>query len=105
MITGRLPFQKSDGIEFLRAHINEAPPRPSQVAPERAIPPAVEALVMRALEKQPSKRFDSTDAMIAAIDRAAGNKPMRVGRRVPPLAWAAALALIVMGLVIFFFLR
>ena len=77
MLTGRLPFEAKDDIGYLRAHIKERPPRPSAMAPPDAgISAAVDALVLRALEKDPDKRFASADEMIAAIDRAAGHRPL-----------------------------
>jgi serine/threonine protein kinase len=76
MLTGRLPFVCKDDIAFLRAHIKETPPAPSAVAPDAGIPRDVDALVLRALEKDPEKRFASDQAMIAAIDAAAGHRPL-----------------------------
>jgi serine/threonine protein kinase len=74
MIAGRLPFERSDGIEYLRAHINEAPPKPSAIAPDRNITPAVDALVSRALAKKPTDRFESAASMIAMIDKIGGHR-------------------------------
>jgi serine/threonine-protein kinase len=76
MLTGRLPFQCPDDIAFLRAHIKETPPKPSAVAPDAGIPAAVDALVLRALDKDPEKRWASDKAMIEAIDAAAGHRPL-----------------------------
>jgi eukaryotic-like serine/threonine-protein kinase len=75
MVTGRLPFVRADGIEYLRAHINEQPPRASEVAPAR-VTARLDGLLARALEKSPDKRFSSTDAMIAAVDRVGGHRPL-----------------------------
>jgi len=76
MLAGRLPFVCKDDIAFLRAHIKETAPKPSSVAPEAKISGAVDALVLRALDKDPDKRFKDANAMIAAIDAAAGHKPL-----------------------------
>jgi serine/threonine-protein kinase len=100
MLCGRLPFVCKDDIAFLRAHIKEVPPKPSSVAPAAKIPPAVDALVLRALDKDPDKRFKDANEMIAAIDVAAGNRPLEAGggRR---LAWVALLlVLVAVGLVL-----
>jgi serine/threonine-protein kinase len=76
MITGRLPFVRNDGIEYLRAHINEKPPLASEVAPDKKIPSGVDTLIARALSKKPDERFASTQEMIAHIDRVGGHRPL-----------------------------
>jgi len=91
MITGRLPFVRNDGIEYLRAHINEAPPRASEVAPDKKIPGGVDALLARALEKSPAKRFPSTAEMIGEIDRVGGHKPLGAEAKRPAPAVLVAL--------------
>ena len=95
MLCGRLPFECKDDIAYLRAHIKEAAPAPSSVAPGAGISGAVDALVVRALDKDPDKRFRDADQMIAAIDAAAGHEPLDLGERsrLPRLAfWLALLA-------------
>ena len=100
MLCGRLPFQCKDDIAFLKAHIKEPPPAPSRMAPDAKISSAVDALVLRALDKDPEKRFKDANAMIAAIDAAAGHKPLeRKGGR--GLAWAAFILIVIaVGLVL-----
>jgi serine/threonine-protein kinase len=95
MLTGRLPFVSKDDIGFLRAHIKETPPAPSAVAPDAGIPRAVDALVLRALEKDPEKRFASDQAMIAAIDAAAGHRPLESTSR--GRWWWVALLLVLLA--------
>lgn len=79
MLTGRLPFDAKDDLGFLRAHIKEAPPKPSAVAADAGIAKAVDALVLRALAKEPEQRFEDARAMIAVIDRIAGHQPLEAG--------------------------
>jgi serine/threonine protein kinase len=93
MICGRLPFVCKDDIAYLRAHIKESPPKPSEVARDAGIPPAVDELILRALEKDPDKRFEKAEQMIAAIDRAGGHKPLKVGNR--NFVWIAVLLVVV----------
>jgi len=100
MLCGRLPFVCKDDIAFLRAHIKEPPPAPSSVAPDAKIPAAVDALVLRALDKNPDKRFANASEMIAAIDAAAGHKPLE-RRGAGRLVWAAIiLVLLAVALVV-----
>ncbi|MDB4967964.1 MAG: serine/threonine protein kinase [Myxococcales bacterium] len=91
MLTGRLPFECKDDIAYLRAHIKEQPPKPSAVAPDATIAAAVDTIVLRALDKDPDKRFTTTDEMIAAIDSAAGHKPLEYKDR--RMLWVALLLL------------
>jgi serine/threonine-protein kinase len=48
--------------------VAETPQRPSSINPQ--VSPALDAVVMRALEKEPGQRFQSADAFIAALDAA-----------------------------------
>ena len=70
MLTGRPPFTDDDAIVVMARHI-KTPPRPmSDVAPDARIPPEVESLVMRILSKEPEKRPQTADALIAELTRA-----------------------------------
>jgi eukaryotic-like serine/threonine-protein kinase len=48
--------------------VSQTPQRPSSINPR--VSPALDAVVMRALEKDPGERFQSADAFIAALDAA-----------------------------------
>ncbi len=69
MLTGSLPFTSASGnyMEVLSAHITEAPEAPRQRAPDAQIPPQLEVVVLRALEKDPETRYLSVDAFATAI--------------------------------------
>lgn len=56
MLTGTLPFTKGD-ISY--HHIHTPPPPPSSVS-KRPIPPEVDRIVLKCLEKDPEKRYSST---------------------------------------------
>jgi beta-lactam-binding protein with PASTA domain len=68
LMTGQVPFDGEAPIAIAIKHINERPVPPGQLEP--GIPPAVEAVVMRALEKDPARRFQSAEEFIAALERA-----------------------------------
>ncbi|HEY2743743.1 MAG TPA: serine/threonine-protein kinase [Polyangia bacterium] len=95
MLCGRLPFVCKDDIAFLRAHIKEPAPKPSSVAPDAKITHAVDTLVLRALDKDPEKRFKDANAMIAAIDAAAGHKPLEAPDGRSRLVWIALVLIVV----------
>ena len=87
MLTGRLPFQAETFMGLLNQHMFDPPPRPSDVAPRANIPPAAEAVILKALQKDPDLRFQSMTAMAEALVAAdAGIAPVvvREKRRTPP---------------------
>ncbi|MFD3518180.1 protein kinase [Streptomyces sp. NPDC058657] len=61
LLTGRLPFEADSPLAIAYAHVQEEPVAPSSI--NRTIPPAVDALVARALKKNPNERFPSAAAM------------------------------------------
>jgi serine/threonine-protein kinase len=68
MLTGRVPFEGESAVTIALKQVSEAPVPPSHHNP--AIPPALEAVVLRALEKDPARRFADADEFIAALERA-----------------------------------
>ena len=70
MLTGKLPFQGRTPLAVLTAHLTDAPPSPAEVAPERKLSPAVTAVVLRALSKDPKNRYPTAGAMRGALERA-----------------------------------
>jgi serine/threonine-protein kinase len=72
MLTGEYPFEASDPREIVRLHLYAPPPRPSQRAP---VSPAVDAVVLRCLEKQREQRFANVPELIVALRSAINNTP------------------------------
>ena len=68
LLTGQVPFDGEAPISIAIKHINERPVPPGQLEP--GISPALEAVVMHALEKDPARRFQSAEEFIAALERA-----------------------------------
>ncbi|GHG98109.1 serine/threonine-protein kinase [Comamonas sp. JC664] len=77
LVTGRYPFQCEDRMELERLHLEAPPPRPSAIA---AVSPAVDAVVLRCLEKDGARRFSSVTAFLAALSEAA-EEPVQPARR------------------------
>jgi eukaryotic-like serine/threonine-protein kinase len=69
MLSGKRPFVSENGFEIMKAHIEKAPPPLRQWAAH--IPESVEAVVMKALEKNPDSRFASAEAFRKALHDAA----------------------------------
>jgi beta-lactam-binding protein with PASTA domain/predicted Ser/Thr protein kinase len=75
MLTGRVPFEGDSAVAVALKQVSEAPRRPSAINPN--VPPALDAVVMRALAKDPDARFKDADAFLKALDAAekAPDKP------------------------------
>ncbi|HET9676407.1 MAG TPA: PASTA domain-containing protein [Solirubrobacterales bacterium] len=118
-LTGRVPFEGESAVAVAMKQVSEAPLRPSSLNPQ--VSPALDAVVMRALEKEPGNRFQSADAFIAALDQAmrepgvAGGTaafatvpPVVAAEEVPPeedrrrnwWLWALLVAAILIGLLV-----
>ncbi|HNV68441.1 MAG TPA: protein kinase [Candidatus Ozemobacteraceae bacterium] len=65
MLTGKLPFT-GDGMHALMyAHLRQAPPIPSHLNAQ--VPKALDAVVLKALAKNPDERFANADAFLQAL--------------------------------------
>jgi serine/threonine protein kinase len=64
LLTGRFPFDARSPLDLARQHMEEPAPRPSQRTP---LPPALDAVVLRCLEKLPERRFESVTALLEAL--------------------------------------
>jgi eukaryotic-like serine/threonine-protein kinase len=67
-LTGRVPFDADSPVAVALKQVSEPPRPPSQLNPQ--IPPALDAVVLRALVKDPAGRFQSADEFSAALDAA-----------------------------------
>ena len=67
-LTGRVPFEGDSAVAVALKQVSETPRRPSAINPN--IPPALDAVVMRALAKDPDARFNDADAFLKALDAA-----------------------------------
>ncbi|MDX2161540.1 MAG: protein kinase [bacterium] len=94
MATGQLPFSTDDIPALLLQHVKQPPPPPRLHS--SAISPQLEAVILKTLEKNPSRRFQSMEALAQALSetklttteqksqhptqqtRAAGAKTLRV---------------------------
>ncbi len=58
-LTASFPFDEKDDHALMEAIINKRPPNPSAARPELLIPPAFDAVIMKALAKNPEERYAS----------------------------------------------
>jgi eukaryotic-like serine/threonine-protein kinase len=70
MLGGRPPFTGESPVSIAYRHVNDAPDPPSAHHP--GVPPELEAVVMRALEKDPERRYGTADELRAAVAAARG---------------------------------
>ncbi|MBK8251108.1 MAG: protein kinase [Polyangiaceae bacterium] len=100
MLTGRLPFEGKSALAILDQKRKGSPPKPQEIAPARAIPETVSDVLMKALSRQPSARFQSATEMIRAIENALGSSRKRSSSRriLGGLAAVTALLAIALGI-------
>ena len=65
MATGRVPFGSRDQLTIIRAHRHTAPPPPREIYP--GVAPALEKVILKALQKKPWDRFQSAEQMARAL--------------------------------------
>ena len=63
--TGRVPFAGDDAISVAMKQVNEAPQPPSLINPN--VDPALEAIILRCMEKNPADRYQSADELARAL--------------------------------------
>ncbi|MEZ5061086.1 MAG: PASTA domain-containing protein [Solirubrobacterales bacterium] len=68
MLTGRVPFEGENAVAIAMKQVGEDPPLPSSLNPE--VGPALDAVVMKALAKDPAERYQTAAEMTAALDSA-----------------------------------
>jgi serine/threonine protein kinase/DNA-binding CsgD family transcriptional regulator len=66
MVTGQLPFNADDIGALLLQQVKQPPPPPRLISSE--IPPALEAVILKTLEKSPARRYQSCGALAAALE-------------------------------------
>jgi serine/threonine-protein kinase len=66
LLTGTVPFEGDSVVAIALRHLSEPPRPPSTFVP--TISPSLDAIVMRALEKDPERRFADADEFIAALE-------------------------------------
>ncbi|GAA0902479.1 protein kinase domain-containing protein [Streptomyces thermoalcalitolerans] len=81
LVTGRLPFDADSPLAIAYAHVQEEPVAPSSI--NRSLPPAVDALVARALRKNPNERFPNAESMRDECLRVAASVQAAPPRIVP----------------------
>jgi serine/threonine-protein kinase len=74
LLTGQLPFDAESPVTIALKQVSEDPVPPAQLNP--AVSPALDAVVMRALRKEPDERYQDADTFIAALEDALAGRPV-----------------------------
>lgn len=103
-LTGTVPFEGDTAVAVALKQLSEQPPAPSAWNPE--VSPALDAVVMTALRREPYERFPDAESFIAALD-AAESHPDEVAPE-PSNRWpwvVAVVAAVLIGLILWGMLR
>ncbi len=65
LLTGKLPFQGDSQYSLMTAHLNQAPAEPITLRAD--VPPELNQIILMAMAKEPSERFQSADAFRNAL--------------------------------------
>lgn len=68
LLTGRLPFETDDAVEMMTRHARDQPPLPSELRAD--LPAGFDAVLMRAMEKDPARRTLSAEALRRELSEA-----------------------------------
>lgn len=87
LCTGQLPFEAETPLATILKHLHEPVPSPRDLNP--ALPQDVEAIILKAMAKEPSERFQSAAEMVDHIDAALQRLQQSSGAAVSALPSAA----------------
>jgi hypothetical protein len=75
MFTGELPFDAQDPLDIAMLHMAETPRPPRDLRPD--LSPAVEAVILKAMAKEPEDRYATGKELADALDQALSATPLR----------------------------
>ncbi|MGE3287372.1 MAG: protein kinase [Pseudonocardia sp.] len=91
-LTGRVPFPRDTDAAKMWAHVQQPPPRLTEVAPE--LPPELDAVVQRAMAKDPADRFPTAGEFGRAAVAAATGRALTTPAGWPPVTGSAPTAFV-----------
>lgn len=97
-LTGRVPFDGDTAVAVTLQQLREDPVPPSYYNP--AVSPALDAVVLRALRREPYERYPDADSFIAALDEAEANPGEPVPEKSNWWKWALVVLAVLIGLLI-----
>src|SRR5690606_926060 len=82
LLTGRLPFEAHDPLEWVHCHIARAPLPPAALVPDA--PEALSAVVLKLLAKMAEERYQTARGLIHDLERCLAE--WRITGRITPFA-------------------
>jgi Tol biopolymer transport system component len=104
LLAGTRAFQKPTSAETMTAILNDDPPSISQLTPN--VPPAVQRVLHRCLEKEPERRFQSASDLAFALEALSDSGVSAMGADAAPqksramLGWIAAIGVAVIAVLL-----
>ncbi|MCU4186120.1 Stk1 family PASTA domain-containing Ser/Thr kinase [Acidiferrimicrobium sp. IK] len=87
MVAGRAPFTGDNPVTIAYKHVREEPPSLAQARP--GLPPAYEAIVMKAMAKDPAARYQTAGELRADLLRFAQGQAVTAGDYAPTVVGGA----------------
>lgn len=84
LLTGRYPFEHDSPGQVISMQLNDPPPKPSEFRPD--VNSDLDAVVLKALEKEPEKRWPSALEFKAALKQAVGGRDITTSHSLIPRA-------------------
>jgi hypothetical protein len=81
LVTGVPPFQGENAGEVLAGVLQDDPEPPSSIVPD--LPPELDAIIARALQKKPDRRYQSMNEFAVALRDLLGEEPAPISRGAP----------------------
>jgi serine/threonine-protein kinase len=81
-VTGQLPFEGPDPVSIAVKQVNEQPKPPHEIKPD--IDPDLEAIIMKAMQKDPAARFLTANEMRMALNNYLAGRPSDVNMAADP---------------------
>lgn len=95
LLTGRTPFAARTAEQVFDLQLRATPPSLWSLVPDLVAPPGLDAVVGRALAKEPRRRFQSMRELAAALEQVESTSPLRRlfgSRRNPPTGSTSVVA-------------
>jgi serine/threonine protein kinase len=89
LLTGKLPFDAKQPLEFIQLHVNAKPIPLSERVPGMTFPPGLEAAVMKTMEKRPEDRYTTAQEFADALDLVANPAASNPGNQANVQAWSS----------------
>jgi len=76
VLTGKLPFDAKSPMEYIQLHVQKEPIVLSQRVPGKTFPPALDAVIAKALSKNREDRYQTAAEFAQALQQAMGQNPL-----------------------------